>query len=170
MKKFLSCVLCIALLFSVPVVSASAKSSLKKPTISVSLSGKSAKISIKKVNGAKKYQIYMKKSGSSWTKIKTTTSLKYTKSSLSGGKTYYFKVRAVDKNGNAGNSSVVKKVTVKSSSSSGSSTSNSQTVYITDTGEKYHRSSCSSLSKSKHAISLSSARAQGYTPCARCKP
>ena len=43
-------------------------------------------------------------------------------------------------------------------------------VYITDTGEKYHRSSCSSLRKSKHSINISDAIAQGYTPCARCNP
>jgi len=41
-------------------------------------------------------------------------------------------------------------------------------VYITNTGEKYHRDGCSSLSKSKIPISLSDAIARGYTPCARC--
>ena len=44
------------------------------------------------------------------------------------------------------------------------------TVYITDTGDKYHRSGCRYLKKSKHAISLSNAKAQGYTPCSVCKP
>lgn len=42
------------------------------------------------------------------------------------------------------------------------------TVYITKTGSKYHRSGCSYLSKSKIAISLSEAKAQGYTACSRC--
>lgn len=46
----------------------------------------------------------------------------------------------------------------------------SYTVYITDTGEKYHRSGCRYLSKSKYAISRDDARAQGYTPCKVCKP
>lgn len=54
-------------------------------------------------------------------------------------------------------------------SDSQSSTSNSYTVYITDTGSKYHRSGCSYL-KSKHAISKADAVAAGYTPCSRCKP
>lgn len=45
---------------------------------------------------------------------------------------------------------------------------NEQTVYITDTGEKYHRDGCQYLRKSKHAISLSDAEARGYTPCSRC--
>ena len=44
------------------------------------------------------------------------------------------------------------------------------TVYVTATGEKYHRAGCSSLSKSKIAMSLSEAGASGYTPCKRCRP
>jgi micrococcal nuclease len=44
------------------------------------------------------------------------------------------------------------------------------TVYITKTGEKYHRSGCSSLRKSKIAIKKSEAIAQGYTACKRCRP
>ena len=47
---------------------------------------------------------------------------------------------------------------------------NSSTVYITDSGKKYHRGSCSSLSKSKHAISVKDAKSKGYEPCKRCKP
>lgn len=46
----------------------------------------------------------------------------------------------------------------------------STTVYITNTGEKYHRDGCGYLSQSKNAISLSSAQAIGYTPCSRCNP
>lgn len=45
---------------------------------------------------------------------------------------------------------------------------NEETVYITNTGEKYHRDGCQYLSKCKHAISLSDAQALGYTPCSRC--
>ncbi|MDQ1274037.1 MAG: competence protein ComEC [Planctomycetota bacterium] len=44
------------------------------------------------------------------------------------------------------------------------------TVYITDTGSKYHRDGCRYLSKSKIAISLDEAKSQGYTPCSVCKP
>ncbi|MFC2142697.1 hypothetical protein ACFLR7_07175, partial [Acidobacteriota bacterium] len=44
------------------------------------------------------------------------------------------------------------------------------TVYITETGTKYHRGSCHYLSKSKIAISLAEAVKQGYTPCSVCKP
>lgn len=44
------------------------------------------------------------------------------------------------------------------------------TVYITDTGEKYHRDFCSSLSRSKHAVSLADAQSRGLGPCKNCKP
>ena len=46
----------------------------------------------------------------------------------------------------------------------------SDTVYITDTGTKFHRSGCRSLKKSKTAISRSDAVKQGYTACKVCKP
>jgi competence protein ComEC len=44
------------------------------------------------------------------------------------------------------------------------------TVYITKTGEKYHRSGCRYLKKSKIAIKLSKAKKRGYKPCKVCKP
>ncbi len=44
------------------------------------------------------------------------------------------------------------------------------TVYITKTGEKYHTGGCSYLKKSKIAISLDEAKADGYSPCSRCNP
>jgi hypothetical protein len=44
------------------------------------------------------------------------------------------------------------------------------TVYVTKTGDKYHRSGCQYLSKSKIAISLTDAKSQGYSPCSKCKP
>jgi hypothetical protein len=47
---------------------------------------------------------------------------------------------------------------------------NSQTVYITNTGEKYHRGTCHYLSKSKNAIELQEAINQGYGACKICKP
>ena len=44
------------------------------------------------------------------------------------------------------------------------------TVYITATGEKYHRWGCQYLSQSCYSISLSDAQSRGYTPCSRCDP
>lgn len=45
-----------------------------------------------------------------------------------------------------------------------------QTVYITKTGEKYHREDCSYLRRSSISIGLAEARARGYEPCKVCKP
>ncbi len=46
----------------------------------------------------------------------------------------------------------------------------SYTVYITETGNKYHSGSCSYLRKSKISISKSDAVSRGYTACSRCNP
>ena len=42
------------------------------------------------------------------------------------------------------------------------------TVYITETGQKYHNDGCKYLSDSKIAISLSRAISAGYEPCSIC--
>ena len=66
------------------------------------------------------------------------------------------------------------KSTVSTSSTSGGSTSSassdtqSVTVYITRTGEKYHRSGCQYLRQSKIPIELATAKARGYTACSVC--
>ena len=51
-----------------------------------------------------------------------------------------------------------------------SAVSTSYTVYITKTGEKYHRDGCRYLKKSQIAIDKNAAVAQGYTPCSVCNP
>lgn len=45
-----------------------------------------------------------------------------------------------------------------------------QSVYITNTGKKYHKESCRYLSQSKIEISLQDAVDKGYTACKVCKP
>jgi hypothetical protein len=47
---------------------------------------------------------------------------------------------------------------------------NELTVYITDTGERYHVSSCRYLRYSKHPVPLAEAKRRGYTPCKVCQP
>ena len=42
------------------------------------------------------------------------------------------------------------------------------TVYITNTGSKYHQYGCRYLSQSCHKISLSDAQSQGYDACSVC--
>jgi uncharacterized membrane protein len=43
-------------------------------------------------------------------------------------------------------------------------------VYITRTGAKYHRGSCSYLRQSKIETTLGSAVSRGYGYCSRCNP
>jgi hypothetical protein len=45
-----------------------------------------------------------------------------------------------------------------------------QTVYITRSGKKYHSDGCRYLAGSKIAISLKDAKAKGYTACKVCHP
>ena len=42
------------------------------------------------------------------------------------------------------------------------------TVYITDTGHKYHKEYCFCLKKSKHSISIDEAISNGFTACKHC--
>jgi hypothetical protein len=45
-----------------------------------------------------------------------------------------------------------------------------QTVYVTRTGKKYHLDGCRHLAGSKITISLKDAKAKGYTACKVCHP
>ena len=47
---------------------------------------------------------------------------------------------------------------------------NGYIVYITERGKKYHSDGCRHLKKSKIAIDINDARAQGYEPCSVCNP
>ena len=47
---------------------------------------------------------------------------------------------------------------------------NSYTVYITNTGSKYHSSGCRYLRNSCSAVSLEYALSNGYSPCSVCNP
>jgi hypothetical protein len=46
---------------------------------------------------------------------------------------------------------------------------NAQTVYITDTGKKYHAKNCSAVKTGKKGIPLKEAKKEGYEPCKVCK-
>ncbi len=45
---------------------------------------------------------------------------------------------------------------------------NSQTVYIAETGKKYHTKSCPAVKSNRKAIELSEAQKKGYTACPSC--
>lgn len=44
-----------------------------------------------------------------------------------------------------------------------------QTVYITDTGKKYHAKNCSLAKTGKKGMELAEAKKQGYEACKNCK-
>lgn len=74
---------------------------------------KKAKLSWTKNSKAVKYQVYYKiKTSKKW-KSKTVKTTKTTISKLRKGKTYQFKVRAINKNGTKSKWSAVKKITIK---------------------------------------------------------
>ena len=58
--------------------------------------------------------------------------------------------------------------TKQTSEQSATATATSGTYYVTQSGKKYHISSCSYLSKSKIAITTDRIKAEGYSPCSRC--
>ncbi len=45
-----------------------------------------------------------------------------------------------------------------------------QTVYVTETGSKFHRDGCRYLKFSRKVISLKEAEGKGFEPCKVCKP
>ena len=44
-----------------------------------------------------------------------------------------------------------------------------QTVYVTESGKKYHTKNCDVARTGKKGIELSEAKKQGYEPCKVCK-
>lgn len=46
---------------------------------------------------------------------------------------------------------------------------NAQTVYVTESGKKYHAKNCNIVKTGKTGMELSAAKKKGYTPCASCK-
>lgn len=48
--------------------------------------------------------------------------------------------------------------------------SSKTTVYITETGTKYHKDGCSYLKKSKIKSTLKDVKDKGLEPCSRCNP
>ena len=98
------------------VVSVTYKQTLSAPTVT---GGNDAQgrptLTWNAVSGAAKYEVYRARSkDGTYTKYSTTTGTAYTNSSyLTSGATYYYKVRALDANGNAGPYSAVVSVTCR---------------------------------------------------------
>ena len=98
------------------VVSVTYKQTLSAPTVT---GGNDAQgrptLKWNAVSGAAKYEVYRARSkDGTYSKYSTTTGTAYTNSSyLTSGATYYYKVRALDANGNAGPYSAVVSVTCR---------------------------------------------------------
>ena len=98
------------------VVSVTYKQTLSAPTVT---GGNDAQgrptLTWNAVTGAAKYEVYRARSkDGTYSKYSTTTGTAYTNSSyLTSGATYYYKVRALDANGNAGPYSAVVSVTCR---------------------------------------------------------
>lgn len=77
---------------------------------------------------------------------------------------------AQSKPSSSGSSGSVSSGTSSGSSGTTSSTIDTQsvTVYITNTGSKYHKNGCQYLRESKNAVTLTQAKSWGYTACSRC--
>lgn len=75
---------------------------------------------------------------------------------------------------NTSNKATTQATTQATSQTTTKTTSTSNTdsavVYVTKTGEKYHRAGCSYLKSSKIEMSLSDAKNKGYTACSKCNP
>lgn len=60
--------------------------------------------------------------------------------------------------------------TSSSAEGSGYASQSAVTVYVTDTGSKYHSYGCQYLRESCHGMTLYQAKQAGYTACSRCDP
>lgn len=88
----------------------------KAPAVTVSnvVSTGKIKLTWSKVSGAEKYEIYRSTSkNGTYTKISTTTGTSFTNSSVTVGKTYYYKVKAVSSKGVKSNYSSAKSLTCR---------------------------------------------------------
>ena len=101
MKRLLSVCLSLCIMMSVFVsfdITASAKTNLKKTTVSASNISNGINVSWKKVSGAKSYKLYRKASGAKkYSVVKKTNNktVKYLDKKVSAGKTYSYQVVAV---------------------------------------------------------------------------
>lgn len=146
------------------------KPTAKKPS-ATSSSAVTAKWS-KGKNDVSGYQIKCSKNKSMKGAKTVTAGKSVTSKKISGLKAntkYYVQVRAyktVDGKKYYSDWSAKKSVKTKAKVKK----SSGGTVYITNTGEKYHRGTCRYLRYSKYSISKSEAQREGYTACKVCRP
>ena len=185
-KKSLSLILAIILVAS-SIIPCFAASRLERPVISeVDVGKRSIKIDWQYISGAMEYDIYRSTSPSkNYKYICTTEESWYRDYEVKKGTRYYYKVKALSWDGDADSrmskwrSGKIKISAAKHNSSSSASTSSlskyatsgitqSYTVYITNTGAKYHRYGCRYLRQSCIPISINDAKLYGYSACSVC--
>lgn len=194
-KKIISIVLAFIMLFtalsSTFVVNAATKNTVKTSITKVESKAKGFKVTWNKKSKIKGYQIQYSTSSKFKNASKKTMSKSSTRtatiSKLSGcNKKYYVRVRTYKtSNGKKIYSSWSKTKSVKTLAhnynngackyckkvKSSSQTQNSQNVFITQTGKKYHSSrSCRGLSNANaiYETTLSDAQSTGLSPCSWC--
>lgn len=138
------------------------------PVIS-SVSSGNGRLTVKwgNVSGETRYELYMASSASGkYSKIAALNAdtCSYTKTGLTAGKTYYFKVRTCRSVGGTNVYSAYSKV--KSGKTAAAY------YYVTKTGKKYHRATCGTIKNSKglRKMTLNEVKSKGYKPCNVCRP
>ena len=173
-KKILLFTLTLLLVF-MTVSAAYAASRLETPQIeSVDAGKKSILVSWTEIEGAVEYDVYRATSSksASFRYYATASATSFRDSDIKKGTRYYYKVRALSYDGDADSklskwaSGKVKKPAKKLQVSA--SVSQGKTVYLTKTGEKYHRSGCRYLRQSCIPKSLSYAKQHSYEACSVC--
>ena len=133
------------------------------PMASTSVQAATIKLNTKKKTLRVKQTYTLKISGVK-KKVTWTSSNKKVATVSSKGKVTAKKKGTATITAKVGNKKYTCKITVKNT------TTSSASVYITNTGKKYHRAGCKCLRKSSHKISKSKAISRGYTACKVCKP
>ena len=111
MKKVVSVVLAMLLVFSIVPVNVLAAAKLSAPVITLTNVASTGKIKVSwtSVSGAANYEVYRAASkNGTFKNMITKSSTSYINTSATAGKTYYYKVRAVSSNGTKGSFSTVK--------------------------------------------------------------
>ena len=177
-KKFVSFII-IAVMVLSSAIPAFAADKLTKPEIEdVEIGKNSIILDWTPVKNADEYKVYRSTDKDGKYKcIATTEESWYKDSEVTKGKKYYYKVKAFSneeysassyskwRSGKIEKSEDVSKSVSKSVSKTTSSGGGN--VYITKTGDKYHKYGCRYL-KSCIEISYADAKARGYTACSVC--
>lgn len=172
MKKRLVSIIVIFVMSFGAVLPGFAGSRLSRPVIEDIETGKnSIKIDWNYIKHSDWYNIYRSTSKyGDFDYLDTSYESWYRDYDIEKGTRYYYKVKAFSYDGfdnsrlSKWRSAEVKKPSVRASSNY----TVGQTVYITNTGSKYHRYGCRYLHSSCISISLSNAQNYGYSACSVC--